>query len=1088
MSFFGKKQKGQKGKEQPSTPAQQPTGSGEAPAPSKTRQTQDLLSFPFDADDPRALRRQLRDSANPYNAIAESDDEESTDAEARNVVREGTTTAEQQVGDTPGTTETDYMATVRTVTTNRGVIQQSKTPATFATPYKVREEKGVPSENDGNEDSQELRERQLRTDASITGLQATASSTDSRLSKMESQMSAMTDMLAAISQQLQSRGSGYPPPKDDSGNRQRSDSSIPSATSTPKRQENGNSNGSDDEIAPDRALESIFIELQGRTGIYEATIDKFADLSYIADSLPMAKIIRETCKRVGRSFHHNLPIYAVKLTFQHQSKWEAQQTIFVAIGNEPDSPDCLLIAAKALQLAGQKHDNRDDSSAALSFNTGRNSPPKAAAEKGQAERPDNVAATHLHMSPQPKVDRVAPQFETQPPTHGAQDAADSGTQRTQGSNDANLMAWNYSLRPTSPRFPIVVHHKEMPLTVMSTTAGYVENPISLSSGFLPSDPQSLYRMRSTAAEAITAYFKKATIPKHGLPDMYEFLLNVLEPLSIQFAATPMDKKADILYPSVYGCMTMEWRLLIHSLIGLATSAAEDIQLIQNRIASDNSLLFSILVHAMPARPTLGFVCKGFFNLSDSEHAAYNSAYQFPNLDDYTKIPGWFLRLGTRLALFLDFAVYAKEDLPFVAKAGNTINDITSSMTYPWFPFRSSDAKIDYRRQLCVTLPLNAFFAHLLWQADIFAKPLESMNDLFATITRASTVVSDFARSRYLHSLGTMERMTIRHRDFTFNYYGRVATYTTETSNIYSDSLGEFFEFFKSYFCAGHNLRLSRLQDTTATFIKDVAKSSSSQPLPAVKPSPGQKGLSLTSDYIPNDQFQKLTKQQQAEFIARRNVARAVAQSTSPTPQARAGNRVSFDTREQRMAPQAAARATSPTPDDRSPRVSRQEYQSKSPEDRAKIAAAVKQYNTTARTIRQSQSPPPPTTTVKASALPQHPAGRDAPNFRKDGQPKTQQPGAAYMADVEKLASRLAKVHPDFKDHYNGIVDPDDGGILSEDEEYKDPIDVLAAELAELDEYYDNVEHFSAQALLTEADDVAYYDAKEDADEEDTGWF
>jgi hypothetical protein len=437
---------------------------------------------------------------------------------------------------------------------------------------------------------------------------------------------------------------------------------------------------------------------------------------------------------------------------------------------------------------------------------------------------------------------------------------------------------------------------------------------------------------------------------------------------------------------------------------------------------------------------------------------------------------------------LDFAVYAKEDLPFVAKAGNTINDITSSMTYPWFPFRSTDAQIDYRRQLCVTLPLNAFLAHLLWQANIFAKPLESMNDLFSTITKASTVVSDFARSRYLHSLGTMERMTIRHRDFTFNYYGRVATYTTETSNIYSDSLGEFFEFFKSYFCAGHNLRLSRLHDATATFTKDAAKPSSSQPPPAVKPSPNQKGLSLTSDFIPNEQFQKLTKQQQAEFIAKRNVARAAAQATSPTSQARAGNRVSFDTREQRTGPQAAAKATSPTIDDKSPRVSRREYESKSPEDRAKIAAAVKEFNTTARTIRQAQSQSPPTMTVKASALSQQSAGRDASNSRKDWQPKPQQPGAAYMADVDKLASRLAKVHPDFKDHYTGIVDPEDGGILSEDEEYKDPIDVLAAELAELDEYYENVEHFSAQALLTEADDVAYYDAKEDAEEEDTGWF
>jgi len=199
------------------------------------------------------------------------------------MVREGTTTAEQQVGDTPGTMETDYLAPVRTITTSKGVVQPSKTPASFATPFKVREEKGVPSQNDGNADSQELRERQLRTDASIIDLQATASSTDSRLSKMESQMSAMTDMLAAISQQLQSKGSGNSPPKDESGNRQRSDSSIPSANSTPKRQENGNSNGSDDEIAPDRALESVFIEFQGRTGIYEAKIDKFADLSYIVE-------------------------------------------------------------------------------------------------------------------------------------------------------------------------------------------------------------------------------------------------------------------------------------------------------------------------------------------------------------------------------------------------------------------------------------------------------------------------------------------------------------------------------------------------------------------------------------------------------------------------------------------------------------------------------------------------------------------------------------------------------------------------------------------------------------------------------------
>ena len=94
-----------------------------------------------------------------------------------------------------------------------------------------------------------------------------------------------------------------------------------------------------------------------------------------------------------------------------------------------------------------------------------------------------------------------------------------------------------------------------------------------------------------------------------------------------------------------------------------------------------------------------------------------------------------------------------------------------------------------------------------------------------------------------------------------------------------------------------------------------------------------------------------------------------------------------------------------------------------------------------------------------------------------------------MADVEKFASRLAKVHPDFKDHFIGNVNEDDGNNdFSEEEEYKDPIDVLASQLAELDEYNDNVEHFSAQALLTEADDVAYYDAKEDDGEEDTGWF
>ena len=1102
-NFLGRKPlaPGRKADGNPQTPARQQGAEdllAVGGAPGKGKPPRDTnIAGDNDPVDARTARRLARAATNPYNDLQFSEEEEESKSpdQIQQQIVEGL--QQPSIEDTPGSDYTDYQSTVRVLAPSRPGPPPNIGQQTSFTPFRLANNEAKASLDQTRRDSSDVIASQTR-DEDIASVKANFNALAARLDKtimntdisndrFNARLNIIEHQIAAASKENQERSDALMqlilarlPPIATSANptsdgdddpipsRKRSDSSIPSNASTPK--------GPDlltQPIAHDRprmhdTSNILQVGVVGVPGVYDAVVDHEAGTSYIQKSLPLAQYIESHAEPIDYS-DHNYPIYDLNFVIRTRGHWRPQQRLNVVVGDWHDPPSVLVLAPEALIEDIASSANSTVSSA---YHTaGILSPEKRMVYPDGKTEPRNSPAIPAALPPPPKGP-------IRGPIHSTAGVSPIGDPPYLGNPavdfDPTKMSWNYSLRSTSPRVPILVPHREVPLTVVASAMGSITQQAH-TSGYSPSDPNSLYAMRFNTSRQLEKYFKTAEIPQRGLPNLYKFLTNVFEPLCVQYAATPADKKLEVLYPSVYACMTQPWKELMHSLIGIATTSAEDIQLIQNRLASDNTLLFSVLVHAMDSRPLLDYCCLEFYDLSDPSGSSFNKKYAFPDLDDHTKIPGWFLKLASHLALFLDFAIYAKEDLPFIAKTANNPAAIASAMTTPKFPFRESRpdrfGKVDYRKSLCSTLPFNAFFAHKLFVAKMFEKPIESIHELFQAVTAASDAISAFARQKYQLSMTTAEPMRLKYKDVSFFYNNRKVTYKSESSATHSDNLSDFFEFFKDYFCSPHNFKLSRYfdddsdTDTRHTYSRANGSARSKPPVqPTTRP---------VSDYVSDEQFAKLTPKQQSDLIEKRKAARQT--SAQPASPSKPASKVTFEKADQKSTDRYPRSLVQQNTRQKPVWTPREEFRAKSPEEQAKLVATYNEYKQNGAGKRPlSPSSSDSKTTIRASAL--SPAAQP-----RDWQPQRKPPGQAYLAQVERLAYQVAESHPTFNDYFVGNADAADEDYSESDKEPEgDAVDVLIAKMEELDAYNDDVMAHSARpALLSDAEDSDYYDAADD---------
>ena len=1082
----------------PQTPARQ-QGSEDLPpaggAPGKGRppRTTDLEEDPVD---PRTARRLAREANNPYNALSSySVEEEESKSPEHDQLRSEEGRQQLNIDDTPNSTETDYLANVRSVGPSRSVPPPTFGQPISFIPYRLGREDATAPATKPRRDSPEAQTSPAR-DEEIAALQANQAALASRMDKVqmavdiantESNAKFMAierrldatdkkidDKFLSLEATMQLILSRLPQPSANSSSesdedltrtRKRSDSSLPSNVSTPKGPELPAQPTRNERPKIRDTTDILHVSIGGIPGLYEAVVDHEAGACYIQHSLPLAQYIQSHSEIVYRTLEDNFPVYILNVVIRTRCLWKEQQRLKVVVGDYHDPPSVLVFAPQALVEDIESSANSTVSSA---FHTGIISPDK------RTEHPEGNRDTR-NTPALPATLPHPPKGPIRVPIHSTAGVNPIGDPPYLGNSPADSdparMSWNYSLRSTSPRIPMLVPHREVPLTVVASAMGSATQQTQ-TSGYSPSDPNSLYAMRFNTSRTLEKYFKTAEIPQRGLPNLYKFLMHVLEPLCIQYAATPADKKLEVLYPSVYACMTQPWKELIHSLIGIATTSAEDIQLIQNRLASDNTLLFSVLVHAMPSRPLLDYCCLEFYDLSNPSSSSFNKKYAFPDIDDFTKIPGWFLKLTSHLALFLDFAVYAKADLPFVAKAANTPGAIAAAMTTPWFPFRESRqdrfGKSDYRRNLCSMLPFNAFFAHKLFVTKMFDTPIESIHDLFQSTTAASDAISAFARQKYQLAMTTAEPMRLKYNDVSFYYNNRKVTYRSESSATFSDNLSDFFEFFKDYFCGPHNFKLSRYYDDDSdTDTRHTYSRANGSTRPK---SPIQSTTRPNSDYVSDEQFAKLTPKQQSDLIEKRKASRQAAEQSAPS--SKPAPKVTFEKADQKSTERYPRSLVQQNTRQKPVWTPREEFRTKSPEEQAKIVATYNEFKQGGATKRSlSPSSSDSRTTIRASAL--SPAAQP-----RDWQPPRKPPGQAYLAQVERLAYQVAESHPTFGEYFVGNADAAYESNSESDKEHDgDAVDVLIAKMEELDANNDDVMTHSAQPiLLSDAEDSDYHDA------------
>ena len=838
--------------------------------------------------------------------------------------------------------------------------------------------------------------------------------------------------------------------------------------------------------------ETVQIQFVHFSGYYTAAISGKISQSCIDYRAPLAQKIMDHCKYIGDSHRGQYPMFKAVLQIVSSTTKTGNQAVTVVIGKYADVMQRSLLYLAVTDLATAPDDSSTSSiasSVAASFTTATvgDSPtptrvllPSQPSGQSldtlpQALRRVPPIADPLRMPPRTMAPSTttadtAATESSMPARRASWSFATSATDATSQSSGPNTVhtepisanplpfghgqgtnppplakghaigpPWNALLQDTSLRFPILVIDRLQPITIVSSIATVTTG--SLQQGSLTT-PGSEAELRFRCAESLKAFFFWNTVPAKERPNLHNTIKGILEPLQKLYTASPLNSKDEVLFPSVFHCMTTPWQTWIASMVSYVVRTGNSNPIL-NAIASNNSLLLSILVYAYEDEqyPRIEY-CANYF---------FTHGPRFPAIADRQNIPGWFQSLKAMFELFLDCAIYRRDDLTSVAFAAPTA-------LAPVFPFRQT-TNIEYMQAFCIALPTNAFLIHKLWSNKVFGPPMDSTNNLFLAIDFAGTLIAQFAEARYRDAPSEPESMEIANNVLSFQYKGRTADYRSETTGFHTNNLANFFEFFKKYICRPHGIHLIGSDDP---FRQSPRAEAIPKPPAVIQPAAGQQQKPTAKpSYVPADTFNKMSPADKDRLIAERAAAAKPMIGDRRVSEARA---TSSKSTSNATTTQPFSTTKEPA---RNPWVPKAEFAAKAPAEQERIRRSVADYNAAKSDSQRNGTPKlrfderqiardqRQSTPSRDSSQPYRASALSPSNMSRETKAAL---GKAYIAQLYKTAAEIRSEQPDTEQfdeflHQYNMHDAD-----------------------QLDGYMDNGEHPFAQQQQQQ-----WYDDQQDAE-------